>query len=472
MKNDPAPLAAEANAFRLDFVAKTLLFAGLLLRIFFLRRHAFLAGDSFLYQDIAQNWLHEHVYGLSTDAAPRPTLIRLPGYPAILAACAWMFDRFLDADTGTLRSFVPVLWLQVFADLATCWLAACIACRMHGRRAAVAALALGCMCPFTANYTAVPLTETFTLFFLALAFLLLQLWLAGPSTGRLVAVASALSCGVLLRPDQGLLALAVLPVLFFGKRDGASFKHRMLPVVTCLAIAAVPFVPWTLRNLHTFHVFQPLAPKLANDPGEVPSRGFQHWYRTWAVDFSSTQDAYWKYPEETVATADLPDRAFDSLEERRHVADLLQLTAQTNRLNPAVEKQFAALAVQRTQAHPIRTYLLLPLGRLLNMLLHPRTEMLPVAERWWQYRLHRRQTAFAWCYAALNLAYLAAAVAGFRRVRQQERRLVLSMLAYILLRCALLMTLDNAEQRYTLEFFPIFFLWAGVLWAPESGTRV
>ena len=53
-----------------------LLLCGLLLQVFFLRRYAFLAGDSLLYQDIALNWLHAHVYGLSTDAAPRPTLIR------------------------------------------------------------------------------------------------------------------------------------------------------------------------------------------------------------------------------------------------------------------------------------------------------------------------------------------------------------------------------------------------------------
>ena len=36
------------------------------------------------------------------------------------------------------------------------------------------------------------------------------------------------------------------------------------------------------------------------------------------------------------------------------------------------------------------------------------------------------------------------------------------MLAYILLRCALLLTVDAPEARYTLEFFPMLFALAGI----------
>ncbi len=437
-----------------------LLLCGLLLRVFFLRRYAFLAGDSLLYQDIALNWLHAHVYGLSTDAAPRPTLIRLPGYPALLAVCAWIFDRFLEADPGTLRGFLPVLWLQILADLATCWLAARIAGRMFGDRAGLAALALGCLCPFTANYTVVPLTETFTLFCLVLAFRTLQLWLDCATTLRLVLLAATLAASVLLRPDQGLLAIAILPVLFVAGGQPVNLGQRLRPVIVCALLAAIPFVPWTLRNLHTFGVFQPLAPKLANDPGEVPPRGFQHWYRTWAIDFSSTEDAYWKYPEEAVLMDDLPARAFDTPAERVQVEGLLQQTAVAHRLVPEVEQAFDQLATQRAQKHPARTYLLMPTARLCNMLLHPRMEMLPVADRWWQYRLHRSQTLFSWAYAMLNLAYFILAAFGLRLALRSQRTLTLAMVAYLGLRCALLLTLDNAEQRYTLEFFPILFVFA------------
>jgi hypothetical protein len=448
--------------FRVRAVCVALLVAGLLLRIFFLRRHAFLAGDSYLYQDIAQNWIHAHVYGLSTDTNPRPTLIRLPGYPVILAAFALIFDRWLQADIGTLRSFLPVLWLQIFADLGTCCIAAAIARRMFGMRAAVAALALGCLCPFTANYTAVPLTETFTLFCLALAFLGLQLWMNRPSFGRVALIAAALSASVLLRPDQGLLAVAVVGAMLLAPLAG---RTRLRSAVLCALLASLPFVPWTVRNARTFGVFQPLAPKLANDPGEVPARGFQHWYRTWAIDFSSTEDAYWKYPEDTVRMTDLPDHAFNSAAERATVTDLLGQAAATHKLSPAVEASFTQLASQRAHNHPFRTYVLLPFARLTNMLLHPRDEMLPVAERWWQYRLHPAQTVFAWSYGLLGFAYLVLGTLGMKRALRADRVLALSMMAYVGLRCALLMTLDNAEQRYTLEFFPILFVFGGAMLA-------
>lgn len=453
---------------RTRLVAVVLLLAGLALRIFFLRKHAFLAGDSYLYQDIAQNWLHAHIYGLSTDTDPRPTLIRLPGYPAILAALAWIFDRWLQADSGTLRSFLPVLWLQILIDLGTCWLAASIARRMFGAQAAVAALALGCLCPFTANYTAVPLTEALTLFFLAIAFRGLQMWMDRPNFARVALIAGALSASVLLRPDQGLLAVAVAGAMLFDFR--VERKTRLRAVAACALLACVPFVPWTVRNARTFGVFQPLAPKLANDPGDVPSLGFQHWYRTWAVDFSSTEDGYWKYPEETVGMRDLPDRAFDSEAERAKVADLLQQTAVTHKLNSAIEQAFTQLALERIHRHPLRTRVLMPLARLANMLLHPRVEMLPVAERWWQYRLHPAQTIFAWAYGLLSFGYFALGALGVRRTLCADRVLALAMLAYIGLRCALLLTLDNAEQRYTLEFFPILFVFGAALFARQEET--
>jgi len=34
------------------------------------------------------------------------------------------------------------------------------------------------------------------------------------------------------------------------------------------------------------------------------------------------------------------------------------------------------------------------------------------------------------------------------------------MLGFVALRCALLLTLDNSEPRYTLEFFPVLMVWA------------
>src|SRR5262245_9784548 len=59
--------------------------AALLLRLLFLFRFPGVVTDSFIYGDIAKNWLQHGIYGLSGPEEISPTYIRLPGYPAFLA---------------------------------------------------------------------------------------------------------------------------------------------------------------------------------------------------------------------------------------------------------------------------------------------------------------------------------------------------------------------------------------------------
>lgn len=444
-----------------------LLLAGLLLRWYFVRYQPFVAGDSGLYLDISQSWIDAHTYGLSTDAAPRPTLIRLPGYPMVLAAIQLVFPRSATAPDGS-GVFAVVMWLQVLVDLGTCWLLARMAWRNFGRRAGLAALAMSTLCPFLANYTAVPLTESLVLFTIALAYCAAYLWRRQPRTWTLLLTASALGYSILLRPDQGLLAAAVLPL--FVTQSLPRTRVGWQPALLCAALTALPLLPWTLRNAHTFQVFQPLSPKSATDPGEPYAKGFPLWYRTFAIDFTSTEDAYWNYPEVAVDPNDLPARAFDSPAQRSITTKLLQQAAAAKRLRPDIEAGFAALAAERLRAHPLRYYLLLPVARLINMLLHPRIEMLPIDERWWRFRLHPAQTIFAAAYALLNAAYLVLAVGGLRRAFRYAPAVSLSMCAFVVLRCGLLLTLDNAEQRYTMEFLPIYIFFAAACFVPRPVT--
>jgi len=72
-----------------------------------------------------------------------------------------------------------VMLVQAFVDLATCVLAAGVAARLAAgksearrERVAAAALWLTALCPFTANYAAVPLTEVLATFFTTLAILI------------------------------------------------------------------------------------------------------------------------------------------------------------------------------------------------------------------------------------------------------------------------------------------------------------
>ena len=289
----------KAERRRTGWIVAVLLLAGFLLRWYFVRYQPFVAGDSGLYLDISQSWIDAHTYGLSTDTTPRPPLIRLPGYPAVLAAIQLALPKSAAAPDGS-GVFAIVMWLQVLIDLGTCLLVSRMAWRNFGRRAGLVALAISTLCPFLANYTAVPLTETLVLFTIAMAYWAADLWREEQRLWRLLVASAALGYSILLRPDQGLLAAAVLP-LFLQHVDKE--RRSLRPALLCAALSALPLLPWTLRNAHTFHVFQPLSPKSATDPGEPYAQGFPRWYRTFAIDFTSTEDAYWNYPEIALRSA-------------------------------------------------------------------------------------------------------------------------------------------------------------------------
>jgi hypothetical protein len=112
----------------------------------------------------------------------------------------------------------------------------------------------------------------------------------------------------------------------------------------------------------------------------------------------------------------------------------------------------------RVKARPLRYYVWLPLGRMADMWLRPRVENLNIDWDWWVYSHHYAETRFSWAYAGLNAAYLLLALVGlcFRPRYWQW------MLLYLVLRSALLTTIESPEARYTLECFPMLFALAGI----------
>lgn len=248
--------------------------------------------------------------------------------------------------------------------------------------------------------------------------------------------------------------------------------------MACVLCMALLLTAWTIRNWRTFHVFQPLAPRYANDPGEDPPRQFGRWYRTWAIEFASTDAVYWNYNGDQIDPAKLPSRAFEagSAEDSEHLReqtlDVLNRYNLTTQQTSDSEAAFGALAAERIHAHPAQYYVLLPLARLADMALRPRTEMMAIPMEWWRWRRHPRESLFAAAYGTLNFAYLAIGAAGFMRWRRAGfagmAALAWVMAASVLLRCALLLTIDNAEPRYTLEFFPVVFICAGALFGMRN----
>lgn len=439
--------------------------AGTLLRLIFIFYFPGVTTDSFVYGDIAKNWLLHDIFGLSGNTVS-PTDIRLPGYPAFLALIFSIFGK---------ENYRTVLFVQLFVDLGTCFVCADLARRMLGPRAAKGAFLLAAFCPFFANYSGAALTETLEIFFTALT-LDFAVWaLQEANLAAWTGAGIACGCAILLRPDGVLLLFAVeiylaLYILFprtmHGKAQTAHDGLRSLPiraVVIVAAIALAPLVPWTLRNWRVLHQFQPLAPRYANEEGEFVPMGFNRWTKTWIADYVSVEDIYWAAPGSKIDVNDLPSRAFDTPLQRLETERVISEYNQTMRISPQLDKVFEALAQQRIRAQPARYYLWLPFLRISDMWLRPRTEMLPSDTRWWAFDDEPRWSALAIGLGVVGLFYIVSAFAGWRR----ERHLQLGglLILFVVLRSLFLGSLENPEPRYTLEMYPIVILFAAAAWA-------
>jgi len=449
--------------------------AALALRLFFVFRFPGVVDDSRLYANIAQNWLQHGIYGVTNSGMIMPTLSRLPGYPAFLAAIFSLFG---------MMNFRAVLLVQVGFDLITCFLIAGIARRLFSDRlssdrAAQAAFLLAALCPFLANYAATALTETLEIFFTTLA---LDLALRGLGVGDpqredrgmhrgmlWLCCGLSLGAGILLRPDGGILLAAIggyvlwlfLRSLRSGQAQAHLSPHRILLAGVLLAVGAtVPLVPWTLRNLHTLHRFEPLAPRYANDADEPAMTGFNRWVKTWMADYISVEEIYWNVPGDQIDVNRLPRRAFDFPAQRILTAALFADYNLDHDLSPELDKRFAALAAQRIQFAPLRYYLWLPAVRIADMWLRPRTELLPSDPRWWEFNDDRRWLVVSLAFGAINLLYLAMAVPGLALSRENFG--IGLFVLFLTLRSLFLGTLENPEPRYTLECYPAVIVFASV----------
>lgn len=440
------------------------LLGGIAFRLLFIFYFPAITADSFVYGDIAKNWLQHGIYGLTGRNQISPTYIRLPGYPAFLALVFAVF--------GT-EHYRAVLLLQLLVDLGTCFLVADLARRLISERASKIAFLLTAFCPFLANYSAAALTETWEIFFTALA---LDLALNGLGPLRFSAwLGSGLATGaaILLRPDGGLLLAAIelylAWILFVRFRTKLSYAPVLKAALVFLIAALAPLVPWTLRNLYTFHRFQPLAPRYANEATTFIPLGFEHWVKTWIADYVSTEEIYWSVPGSTIDADQLPARAFDNEAQQEKTQQLVEDYNQALHVTPELDRRFAQLAADRIHHAPLRYYLWLPLLRVTDMWLRPRTEILPCNTRWWEFDEPTRWLILNITLGVINLLYCAVGLIGLVRTRHMPYLGLL--LSFIVLRSLFLGTLENPEPRYTLECYPILIVFAAGAFAWGSQSK-
>jgi hypothetical protein len=449
----------EGARIRERWTVAAVLAAGFAYRIVFLLMPLSLDDDTTAYTELARNWFRHGVYGFFNGNVIQPSLIRLPGYPLFLGVFFSVFGW---------EHPHAVLVVQALIDLAGCWLLWDCARRGVSRRARWAVLLLAVFCPFTSAYAVTGLTESLSIFCVALAIWalarLVRAVRAGkPVLGPLLALSAAMGYGMLLRPDGVLLTATFCAGILWYTRVQSGTGRGLRLAVLAGALALLPLVPWTIRNYRTFHAVQPLAPRYVNNPGEFVPAGFFRWMRTWSLNFVDAGTVFWNLNGE-IDPEDVPARACSTPAQCRETEALIEEHNKEQAITPELDAQFAALAAERIRERPLNYYVALPLWRVADMWLWPRTERFPLNIWWWDVGDHPRDSAIAIGLGLVNLGYLALAVVGFVRRRVPLQAV---LLATVVLRSILLATMENPEQRYTMMMFPIVFLAGGCALAKE-----
>jgi 4-amino-4-deoxy-L-arabinose transferase-like glycosyltransferase len=474
------------------------LLAGAFLRMLFVLKFPAGSGDTAIYEQLATNWLKHGKYAMDIAGQPVPVDLRMPGYPAFLALL-----YALTGGTGESARLAAML-AQVLVDLACCVAIAALAALLvflcsrqaNRQRAFLVGLWLAALCPFTANYVAVSLTEVWATFLTAVALLLLVMvaaevraeapewlrreWFRGKGYWRLVALAGlVVGVGALFRPETPLLLVTSMILLGLWMWWRGETRRFLLSAVLMVCACAAPLLPWTLRNAISLHEFQPLAPKDTMLPGEVSPRGFMAWERTWLFRVRDCYLVPWKLNDEAIRLEDVPPEAFDTPEERNRVAAVLQQYNQDLTLTTEEDAVFAHLARERTARHPLRTYLWIPLRRAVRIWFTPRIELLPVSGHVFPLAYMREEDPVDQRVTILiflmNVLYVGLGIWGGWKLwkRRRSHAAVVLLVLYIVVRTAFLTTLETPEPRYVLECFPaLIAMAAAVFVGPKQGVPV
>jgi 4-amino-4-deoxy-L-arabinose transferase-like glycosyltransferase len=390
-----------------------------------------LMGDGRTYQLLATN-LREHGT-LSLDAAEplRPSALRPPLYPALLAG--------VQAFTGPTLGGVQVV--QLFFSVAAAVLLALAAFKVLGRRAGrLAAWALA-LDPFEGGYVAAFLTESLSL---VLCALLVAAWLLLRGRRRALVVGAAAALAALTRDVFIMVPLAVTGLLCLRAFRGGRRRRvaRLREAALVLATAALVIAPWTARNAVSLGKFVPVA-----------SGGIEYglWIGSWEASPEWINFGITNYP----------DAAFPTPEHRARFEALGgELYDERAR---ALMREMAQL---NWRADPVRTAARC-LTRARFMWLGTRSEL-------FSYRVAALQErgSLPWKLMKASQWGLNAVVVGLgfvffavwsRRLGFRARALRWAGLAPLVVTAAAYLPVHSVESRYSQPVLPLLLMGAGVV---------
>jgi len=469
-----------------------------LLFIHFLTRD--LDGDSTIYMNLARNIAANHVYSIQDIPPYYLTFTRVPGYPLFIALVYSLFGH---------DNIAAIRYSQAFIDTLTCVVAGLLAATWQPdagrkRKTALIAFVLAALCPFTIRYVPAILPETLSTFLALVLALTVSYALIAATAKRALWwwLVSGIIAGAatMVRPDSGLFAIApgllLAGLLIIGKKGGQQNemswdRANRLRTLACGAVLTVGFAlamsPWIIRNWIVFQTFQPLQPHHQGLPDGFLADGYYKWLRTWVDDQRYIKPFRWEMYYSPIMLDQLPDKAFDSAEERQRVGDLL-LQYNQPKYFPGIERPlykmtretdegFAQIARERIERSPARFYLWLPAKRAFAIWFDTHSDHYPFWGEVFSDPRHHYFPADAnntiqrrlmlWLFAALVWGYTLLGVLGGWTLWSAEKHsmarvgLVFAVLL-MLPRVLFFSTIDNPEPRFLVQLFPFLAVLGGI----------
>lgn len=378
----------------------------------------------------------------------KPTWTRLPGYPLFLAAIE--LGQPSTTDDNLLRAAI----CNQLLDAATALLVfAIVGELLRGRRRArlysTVAMAAVLLAPPLFLFASYRLTEPLTTFLTTLEIYCAVRAGRGPLRWWAALAGLTAGLGQLVRADAIAAAPALGLALFFA---AASLRRRAQALALATAAWCATVAPWALRNLDRFDAIHLFAAEWPTLDGRALPTGMLAWMRTWAAGRPGDSNLASAVSFNVgIPLGALHRPMYDSSDERARLEEIIS-RYNRERLSPAVDEDFRALADERFRSAPLRWLVTLPARRFVELYRAPRRGDFPMRAGF--LGLPTTRPAFdVW-----NLSVYLFALLGAAALWRRERKLLAVLAAAIGTRTLLHLWAvpPFVCQRYLVEVIPLF----------------
>lgn len=424
------------RAFAIAFLAGMLVF-----RLAIALQFSTSSPDADQYFALAKSILRDGRYAYGPPPAPL-TYTRMPGYPLLAAA----FDLGPQSREAHARRAAIV---NAIFDTMTAAIVVLLLLQLGHGRAAIATAVLGVALFPTGIYWSVhALTESTATLLMAATLCLLVRFAQTGEQRFLVGAAPLVGLACLVRFDSIVLVPPALLAIWLAPDPTKRIRH----VALFGAVALLVFSPWPLRNVMQFGAPHIEGTEWLSQRGDPLPSGAIRWMRTWCTN-GPNENAL---PDRIVFgqpfRSDTPGvilpQMYDDEAERKTLVAIVDEVGQRG-LTLDINDRFVALAKMRERAHPLRTFVRLPLVRLGSLLAPPPYSVVRWAhiptQRYWQYPVY------------YTLVYLLALIGSVALWRRDERRILVLLWTAIATRFALhtFAVPHQVGPRFVVECYPL-----------------